>query len=95
MLKGENRLFLKSAVLVTLFSSTSMAAQAELEQLDDKKMSDIKGQAGITIDIEVALSIGEYAYKDGGSILVQGVSLGGNTNLSDRTYVHNSKDLTQ
>ena len=58
-------------------------------------MSEVKGQAGITIDIELKLSIGEYAYKDGGSILVQGVRIGGNTNLSGRTYARNSNDLTK
>ena len=83
---------LKKAVLASILSLTSVAAQAELEQLDDEKMSEVKGQAGITIDIKRAeLSIGEFAYKDGGSILVQGMRLGGNKNLSDRTYSHNSQ----
>lgn len=88
--------YLKNTVLVTLISALSTLAHAELEQLDDEKMSEVKGQAGIRIDIiETKLSIGEIAYKDGGSILVQGVSIGGNSNLSGRTYAHNYKDLSR
>jgi len=83
---------LKKAVLVSILSLTSVAAQAELEPLEDEKMSEVKGQAGITIDIiKAEFSIGEIAYKDGGSILVQGLHIGGNKNLSDRTYSHNSQ----
>jgi len=81
---------LKRALLVTLLSLTSVAAQAELEQLDDEKMSEVSGQAGITIDIEIELSIGEFAYKDGGSILVQGLRIGG-SNPSGRTYAINEQ----
>lgn len=69
-----------------------MAAQAELEPLEDEKMSKVKGQAGITIDIiKAELSIGEFAFKDGRSILIQGLHIDGNKNLSDRTYSHNSQ----
>ncbi|MFT7373520.1 MAG: hypothetical protein ACI9T9_002220 [Oleiphilaceae bacterium] len=81
----------KRAALVLLLASVSIAVYAELELLDDENLSHVKGQAGITIDIELELSIGEFAYKDGGSILVQGVRIGGNTNLADRTYVHNAQ----
>lgn len=82
---------LKKAALVTFMAFGSVCAQAELEPLDDERMDEIKGQAGITIDIEVELSIGEFAYKDGGSILVQGLQIGGNKNLSGRTYAHNAQ----
>lgn len=42
-------------------------AQAELEALDDKTLDEQKGQAGITIDLEFKLSIGEIAYQDADS----------------------------
>lgn len=38
-------------------------AYAELEALDDKALEKQKGQAGITIDLEFKLSIGEIAYQ--------------------------------
>jgi len=82
---------LKRAVLVTILSLTSVFVQAELEPLEDEKLGEVKGQAGITIDIETELTIGEFAYKDGGSILVQGLHIGGNKNLSDRTYAINAQ----
>jgi hypothetical protein len=87
--------FLKRAVFVTLLSSTSIAVHAELELLDGEKMSEVKDQAGITIYIKAALSIGGFAYKGGRSFLVQGLQIGGNSNLSGRTYANNSKDLTK
>jgi len=82
---------LKQAVLVAILASTSVVAQAELEPLEDEKLDEVKGQAGITIDIDVELSIGEFAYKDGGSILVQGLHIGGNEQPSDRTYAINAQ----
>lgn len=88
--------YFKKSVIFALLSAFSAFTCAELEQLDDEKMSKVKGQAGITIDIiQAKLTIGEIAYKDGGSILVQGVSIGGNSNLTGRTYAHNDKDLSR
>ena len=74
-------------------------AYSEIKLLDDGKMEKVTAQAGITIDIEYKLSVGEFAYKDGksgGSILVQGLKIGGNknigakNNIDDRTYIYNS-----
>jgi len=40
-------------------------------------MGELTGQAGLTIDLETKWSIGEFAYKDGGSVLFQDISMGG------------------
>ena len=83
---------LKRAAFVAIMLSNSLAAQAELELLEDEKLEEVKGQAGITIDIkEAELSIGEVAYKDGGSILIQGLHIGANKNLEGRTYAINKQ----
>jgi len=71
-MKGLNKL-----VLVSAIAAISAGAQAELKALDDSAMGELTGQAGLTIDIETKYTIGEFAYKDGGSVLFQGISLGG------------------
>lgn len=43
----------------------SRVCVAELEELDDETLEEQKGQAGITIDIEYELSIGEIAWQFG------------------------------
>lgn len=58
------------------------AASAELKELNDEALSEVEGQAGVTIDIEFELSIGEIAWMDGGSVVAQGIRIGGNSNES-------------
>jgi len=71
-MKGLNKL-----VLTTAIAAISAGAQAELKALDDSAMGELTGQAGLTIDIETKWTIGEFAYKDGGSVLFQNISMGG------------------
>ena len=77
-MKGLNKLVLASAI-----AAISAGAQAELKALDDSAMGELTGQAGLTIDIETQYTIGEFAYKDGGSVLFQGISMGGSTSTSN------------
>jgi hypothetical protein len=77
-MKGLNKLVLASAI-----AAISAGAQAELKALDDSAMGELTGQAGLTIDIETEYTIGEFAYKDGGSVLFQGISMGGSTSTSN------------
>ena len=71
-MKGRNKLVLASAI-----AAISAGANAELKALDDSAMGELTGQAGLTIDIETKYTIGEFAYKDAGSVLFQGISMGG------------------
>ena len=71
-MKGLNKLVLASAI-----AAISAGAQAELKALDDSAMGELTGQAGLTIDIETKWTIGEFAYKDGGAVLFQDISMGG------------------
>jgi len=50
---------------------------AELKPLDDDTMSSLTGQAGITIELETKIEIGEIAYKDAGHMLIRDIFLGG------------------
>lgn len=54
-----NRLF-----FFGLLALSSLCA-AELKELDDQTLEEQKGQAGITIDVEFELSIGEIAHQFG------------------------------
>jgi hypothetical protein len=54
------RLYLSLVLLVW-----TSAVSAELKELDDESLEDQKGQAGITIDIEFEMSIGEIAWQFG------------------------------
>ena len=71
---------LKKIVLVSAIAAISAGAQAELKALDDSTMGEMTGQAGLTIDLQTAVTIGEFAYHDAGYLVLQGIKLGGNQN---------------
>jgi len=73
---------LTKGVLVCLCLTYQMA-HAELELLDDSHMSDLTGQSGLTIDIDMGVEIGEFMYKDGGSIVMQGIRVGGKDHTTE------------
>ena len=81
---------LKKVALASAIAAVSAGAQAELKALDDSAMSELTGQAGISIDVETKYTIGEFVYQDAGNLVLQGLSLGGNTNDSfDTGYLDN------
>ncbi len=56
----------------------SHSSQAELKLLSDGDLSNLTGQAGITIDMKnLAIDIGEINYKDAGNLYLTGFSFGG------------------
>lgn len=80
---------LKKVALASAIAAVSAGAQAELKALDDSQMGELTGQAGLTIDVETKWSIGEFQYKDAGSVLLTGISMGGNTNEGTSSYLDN------
>jgi hypothetical protein len=80
-MKGLKKIALASAV-----AAVSAGAQAELKALDDSALGELTGQAGLTIDVETAYTIGEFQYKDAGSVFLTGLSLGGNTGAAEAGY---------
>jgi hypothetical protein len=50
---------------------------AEMTLIEDDELSAVSGQRGLTIDIDMALEIGEFMYQDAGSIVMQGMRIGG------------------
>lgn len=56
-MKGLKKLVLAAAVVAPF-------AQAEMTSIDDAMMSEMTGQAGVTIDVNLAMTIGEIQYVD-------------------------------
>ncbi len=59
-MKGFQKLALVTAIAAAPF------AQAELTSIDDAALSDMTGQAGITIELSTHVSIGDITYTDDG-----------------------------
>lgn len=77
---------LKQQLVTSTLLSASMLAQAELSMLNDDAMGDVTGQAGLTIDIETKRQMGEFAYQDGGFILLQNVTVGGSKTAEEIAF---------
>ncbi|WP_197473778.1 DUF6160 family protein, partial [Oleiphilus sp. HI0066] len=63
--------------LVVAIGAISNGANAEFIKLEDQDLQNVTGQAGLTIDVEARYEIGEFAYKDAGFLLLQGIRMGG------------------
>jgi len=68
---------LKKIALATAVAAAPFAAQAELKALNDSAMGNVTGQAGVTIELQTKVSIGQFKYTDEGSFAVNDIVLGG------------------
>ncbi|MFP3978342.1 DUF6160 family protein [Marinobacter sp. KMM 10035] len=68
---------LKRIALITAMAAAPFAANAELQAMNDTAMGDVTGQAGVTIELETKVSIGQFKYTDEGSFAVNDIVLGG------------------
>lgn len=84
---------LKKIALVSAIAAASAGAQAELKALDDSAMGELTGQAGLTIDLETKVSIGQFMYKDAGSLFINDISIGGNANTGDANLANDTDML--
>ncbi len=73
----------KKLALVTAIAAAPFA-QAELTSIDDAALSDMTGQAGISIELSAKVDIGSVVYTDtdglannAGSLAITGITLGG------------------
>ena len=77
--------FLKKASLAAAIAAAPFAVNAEMVALDDATMSATTGQAGVTIEIEIAgsgISVGEIEYTDEGSVSLQNLTVNNVTNIT-------------
>ncbi|TYC62667.1 hypothetical protein FMN52_02600 [Marinobacter sp. BW6] len=68
---------LKKLALATAVAAAPFAAHADLKALDDSAMGNVTGQAGVTIELETEVSIGEFRYTDEGYLSVSDIYIGG------------------
>ncbi|OZC36664.1 hypothetical protein B9Q17_16755 [Marinobacter vinifirmus] len=68
---------LKKSALVLAIAGLPFVAQADLKPIDDAQMGSITGQAGVTIELETKVNIGEFRYTDEGSLAIKDISIGG------------------
>ncbi len=68
---------LKKPALATAVAAAPFAANADLKALDDSAMGNVTGQAGVTIELETRVSIGEFTYTDEGTFAVSDIEIGG------------------
>ena len=68
---------LKKIALATAVAAAPFAAHADLKALDDSAMGNVTGQAGVTIELETEVSIGEFRYTDEGYLSVSDIYIGG------------------
>lgn len=68
---------LKKTALVLTVASVPLAGHAELKPLNDDHMGNITGQAGVTIELETKINIGEFIYTDEGSLSIKDIFIGG------------------
>lgn len=68
---------LKKIALATAIAAAPFAANAELQAMNDGAMGNVTGQAGVTIELETKVSIGQFKYTDEGSFAVNDIVLGG------------------
>ncbi|WP_231877466.1 DUF6160 family protein, partial [Oleiphilus sp. HI0043] len=84
---------LKKIALASAIAAVAAGAQAELKALDDSTMGELTGQAGLTIDLETKVSIGQFMYKDAGSLFINGITIGGNANTGDANLANDTDML--
>lgn len=79
-MKGLNKIALVAAI-----AAAPLAANAELKALNDSTMSNLTGQAGVTIELQTKVDIGKVIYTDEGSLEMAGVHVGGGAITKDAT----------
>ncbi|MEK9713884.1 MAG: DUF6160 family protein [Thalassolituus sp.] len=81
---------MKKTVLACCLAAASYGAQAELTPMSEFELHSVTGQAGVDIELDVAVNIGEIRYTDtaengdgdGGSLVVEDIFIGGGVGRS-------------
>lgn len=68
---------LKRNALVIAMALAPALSHAEIKALDDASMGAITGQAGVSIELESQVDIGEFRYTDEGSLAISNISIKG------------------
>lgn len=68
---------LKKITLSIALVACAADAGAELQILDDTAMGQVTGQAGVTLELETQVDIGQISYRDEGALNINNLSLSG------------------
>ncbi|KAA8984563.1 DUF6160 family protein [Halospina sp. K52047b] len=74
---------MKKSLLALSVAAMPMAASADLQPMNDNEMGGVTGQAGVTIELSTAATIGAIEYNQDtadsstGSVLMEGIRVGG------------------
>lgn len=68
---------MKNTLLFIPLITINSFVQAAFLPLDDTALGIISGQAGITIESDLYLTVGSLAYKDEGSLIINDIEIGG------------------
>ncbi|WP_166261384.1 DUF6160 family protein [Marinobacter salicampi] len=68
---------LKRTLLALGIVGLPVVATADLTMLDDSALGDITGQAGVSIELETKVDIGQFSYTDEGTLAINDISIGG------------------
>lgn len=93
---------LKKVTLGVAIAAAPWFAHA-ITPMDDQALGEVTGQAGVTIELDTRVSIDQIDYSQGsstGSVLVNGIELGGfgnipNTNITENLDIKIDIDLQQ
>jgi len=66
---------LTSLHALPLLALCAANVSADFKSLNDAEMSELRGQGGLTIELETALSIGQVSYKDEGYLNINNLTL--------------------
>ena len=80
---------------VGLFSALSGVAHGDMQSLDDKAMSQVQGQSGITLEMDLKLSADRLSYYDDGQgVHVHGLQIGSSEIAGDGAFHRTRIDVT-
>lgn len=68
---------MRKALLPLALTSAPLTAVADLAPLDDAALGEMTGQAGVSIELETKITMGEFRYTDEGSVSIKDVTFGG------------------
>ena len=83
---------MKKTLLASCVALVSATSQAELSPMSEFELHNVTGQAGVDIELNVGISIGEIVYTDtefegdgdGGSLSLKDVTIGGANKSTSR-----------
>lgn len=72
--------------VTTVAATLTLGVHADLKPMADNDLGGVVGRAGLTIDLETKRHIGEFAYRDGGYIILEEIGFGGSNSAEELAF---------